>query len=137
MIKEWFVRLQLPRNYARNLEAEDAVGSRRAFRTRRFETVEITMETGQLIISERVFDFGQPDYGLSTCRETISGREAILQSYRGGGAISYQGKSFITYRAEAVYEVSPGRILRILANTADRRSQEEMLAAFRTVQFTN
>lgn len=136
IIKEWHVRFDLPPEYSRNPEQEAADGSIRSFRTERWDDVTVTLETGALLIPKRVFDSGQPDTGYSECREMINGHEAIMHSYHGGGSVIRDGKSTLTYRADAVYQLSPGRFLRVEADTLDRRSQEEILAAFRTIEVT-
>lgn len=135
VLKDWGIRLRLPRHYARDRGAEDPSGSWKAFRTVRLDSVEVTVDSGG--VSKPVFYVVQPDLGYSECRETIAGHEATIQSYRGGGEISYRGRKVIAYRCEAAYEIAPERVLRIRANTTDRKAQEEILAAFRTVEFKN
>jgi hypothetical protein len=136
IIKEWLVQFDLPPEYSRNREQEASDGSIRSFHTDRLDNVTVTLGTGALIIPKRDFAFGRADTGYSECREMINGHEAIMQSYRGGGWVVRNAKSTLTYRAAAVYQISPGRFLEVVANTLDRRSQEEMLAAFRTIQVT-
>ena len=81
---------------------------------------------------------GRQDYyeGFTECREIIGGREAILQSYRGGGAaLSSDGQRFRAYNAYGVWQLKPGQVLHISGNLMSRAAQEELLAIFRTVEF--
>jgi predicted ATP-binding protein involved in virulence len=73
---------------------------------------------------------------FAECIEVIASHKAIVQSYRGGGAIiASAGKAFVTYHAEALWQFKPNQLLRISGDFSTREAQEEFLALLRTVNF--
>jgi hypothetical protein len=78
----------------------------------------------------------QPDYeGYSECTEMISGHETIVQSFRGGGFIFDDDRSYPPYAIAGVCNIMPGRILRFDGTASSRLEQEEQLAIIRTLEF--
>ncbi len=73
--------------------------------------------------------------GFTECSEKIGGRDAIVQSFRGGGDVICGSRAFRMYHAEAVWQLGAGRLLRISADVTSRKAQEEILALLRTVEF--
>jgi hypothetical protein len=65
----------------------------------------------------------------------IGGREAMLESFRGGGVIVSAGRHFRTYYAEGLWQLTAQQLLRIRGDVASRESQDEVLAVLRTVEF--
>ena len=73
--------------------------------------------------------------GYSECTESIGGHRAIIQSFRGGGAIMLGDRSFSSFAVFAVYDLAPGRVVRFHGDAATRREQEDLLASVRTLEF--
>ena len=136
-LPECGIRLKLPRRYLEKHWAVtdgDPIG--RSFRGTAFERIDIEVQPsphGKLADNKTI---RQRDYeGYTESTETIGGREAILQSFRGGGVIIGGGGQSTTYHAGAIWQLRPGQVLSIGGDVATPQAQREVLAALRTVEF--
>jgi hypothetical protein len=73
--------------------------------------------------------------GYTECPETISGRQAIIQSFREPHVI-FMDRWYPAFAVHAVYDLRPGHILRFDGSAATPQGQEELLAIVRTLKFT-
>jgi len=109
-----------------------------SYRAGNFDSVDVNLDTAQDIntpLSQSKV-IRQKDYeGYTECKERINGREAIIQSYRGGGSITDGEREFRVFSVQAVFEQKPGVLIRISGLSSNRESQEQILAALRTVEF--
>ena len=132
------IRLRLPTRY-KEKRAEIIVGDHRgaSFRAGEVDRVTISVQPTAHARLEDNTIVRQSDYErYSECAETIGGRDAIVQSFRGGGVVLSGSESSAPFHASAIWEYAPGQILRIDATSATQRSQHELLAIVRTVEFS-
>jgi hypothetical protein len=133
------IRMKLPRGYREHrydVVVNNAVGH--SYRVGHFDSIDIDLEkvqeTNTPLSQNKVIR--QKDYeGYTECTERINGREAIVQSYRGGGNITDGERQFPLYSVEAVFERKPGVLVRISGASNSRQYQELILAALRAVEF--
>jgi hypothetical protein len=133
------IRMKLPNSYGEHrheVVVNNWVGH--SYQAGNFETIEVSLESAQgpntTLAQNKIIR--QKDYeGYTECTELINGREAILQSYRGGGSITDGTHEFRTYSVYGLFELKTGVLLRISGSTSSRTTQEEVLAALRTVTF--
>lgn len=132
------LQLKLPRKYKERGHGVVVAGSvLHTYRADFFNSIDIHFEAAANATLASKKTIRQNDYeGFTECNETIGGRAAILQSYRGGGSVTDGTREFRTYHAETLWQLKPGEFIRIAGYVTDRRSQEEILAAVRTVEFT-
>jgi hypothetical protein len=131
------IRLKLPKKYKEHkweVIVNNAIGH--SYRAGSFDRVDMDIERPLNANPAQNKTVRQKDYeGFTECNEIIGGREAIIQSFRGGGIIISGGRHFRTYYAEGLWRLSPGQLIRISGDVASRESQEEVLAVLRTVEF--
>ena len=133
------VRMKLPSGYREHrygVVVNNFVGH--SYRVGHFDSIDINLDTvGEMNtpLSQKKI-IRQKDYdGYTECAERINGREAIIQSYRGGGVITDGEHEFRLFSVQAVFERKPGVLIRISGSSSSRESQEQILAALRTVEF--
>jgi hypothetical protein len=131
------IRLKLPKKYKEHtwdVVINDAVGH--SYRAGNFDSIDVGLEKPPNPNPDQNKTIRQKDYeGFTECKEVINGREAILQSFRGGGVIISAGRHFRTYYAEGLWSLRPGQLIRVRGDVTSRESQEEVLAILRTVEF--
>jgi hypothetical protein len=133
------IRLKLPRTYEEHrygVVVKHAVIH--SFHAAHFDSIDVSLdaveEMNTSLNQNKVAR--QKDYeGYTECSERIDGREAIIQSYRGGGVITDGEREFRQYTVQAVFERNPGVLIRIRGASSSRENQETILAALRTVEF--
>jgi hypothetical protein len=131
------ISLRVPKKYYEKhwaVTVGNFVGA--TFRAGHFEELSFSVEgpEGRLLEQHKIMR--QRDYeGYSECTEMISGHQAILQSFRGGGIIFDVGRSYPPYAIAGVCELRPGRILTFHGTASSRQTQEEQLAIIRTLEF--
>jgi hypothetical protein len=135
-IPECGIRLRLPKRYS-EIQGEVKVGDYvgRSFIAGMF-TIEIEVRASlqpRLADNKIIRQNDYQDYAEST--ETIGGRQAIVQSYRGGGVILNGGEQSVSYYAGAIWQLRPGKILSIGGHVDSRESQSEILAVVHSVEF--
>jgi hypothetical protein len=137
-LKSCGIRLRLPKTYAEK-RWDVTIGNRLGASFRgagRFETLDIDVESSPYSPFEHNKVVRQTDHqGYSECTETISGRGALIQAFRGGGIMLGPEGSSVPYYAGAIWQLADGRILRVSGTSGTRQSQDELLAVFRTVEF--
>ncbi len=136
-LPECGIRLRLPERYSEKhwaVKVGNPIG--RSFRGGAFDRIDIDVRSSP---QPRLGDnkiIRQSDYqGYTESTESIGGRQAILQSFRGGGVIISGGGQSTTYHAGAIWQLRPGQVLSITGDVATRQSQAEVLAVLRTVEF--
>jgi hypothetical protein len=131
------IRLKLPKKYKEHkwgVIVSNAIGH--SYRAGRFDSIDIDVERPPNANPVQNKTIRQKDYeGFTECNEMIGRREAIIQSFLGGGVIIRAGRHFRTYYAEGLWQLSPEQLIRIRGDVASRESQEEVLAVLRTVEF--
>ncbi len=131
------IRLKLPKKYKEHkweVIVNNAIGH--SYRAGRFDSIDIEVERPPNANPAQNKTIRQKDYeGFTECNQMIDGREAIIQSFRGGGIIISADRHFRTYYAEGLWQLRPGQLIRIRGDVASRESQEEVLAILRTVEF--
>jgi hypothetical protein len=134
------IRIKLPRTYHErrgDVVVNNAVIH--SFEENGFDNVTISVEsalTPNSTINEQKIG-RQTDYeGYTECKERISGRDVIVQSFRGGGVITDNTHQFRLYSVNAVFQREPAEFLRVSGHTSDRKSQEQLLAAIYSVVFS-
>ncbi len=134
-VPECGVRLRLPQRYDDGGSYPMGNDWFEHIYRRRFDSVIIFFtREGDATLRNKTIRPG--DYeGYADCTETIAGHIAVISSYRDSASIAGRKRHFRPYVAEARWQLSVREFLRIEASTADRRAQEEVIAAFRTVQF--
>jgi hypothetical protein len=136
-LRDCGIHLKLPKKYKEHkwdVEVNNAVGH--SYRAGRFDSIDIDVERPPNANPAQNKTIRQKDYeGFTECNEMIGGREAVIQSFRGGGIIISAGRHFRTYYAEGLWQLRPGQLVRIRGDVASRESQEEVLAVLRTVEF--
>jgi hypothetical protein len=97
-------------------------------------TLELDAPAGKPLAEHRV---GRQDTyeGYTECTETISGHQAVIQSFREPHVI-FMDRWYPAFAVHAVSDLRPGRILRFDGSAATRQGQQELLAIFRTLEFT-
>lgn len=130
-------RLKLPRRYREH--AGGVVIGRIAihiFLTSDFDRIEVQLVPPMFPDLDRNKTIRQSNYqGFTECTELVAGRDAIIQSFRGGGMIFKVGRPIMPYHATALWKWTNNRLLSLDAGVSSRESQEEVLAAVRTVEF--
>jgi hypothetical protein len=131
------VRLKMPNKYAEK-HWDVSVGNPivATFRAGHLEefTLELDAPAGRALADHKVGR--QSTYeGYTECDETISGHEAIIQSFREPHVI-FMDRWYPAFAVHAVCDLRPGRVLRFDGSTATRQGQEELLALVRTLEFT-
>jgi hypothetical protein len=131
------VRLKMPKQYAEKHWAV-TVGNPVAatFRASHLEdfTLKLDAPAGRPLTDHKVAQ--QSIYeGYSECADTISGHEAVIQSFREPHVI-FMDRWYPAFAVHAVCDVRLGRILRFDGTAATRQSQEELLAILHTLEFT-
>jgi len=131
------VRLKMPKKYAEKHWAvtvgNPVVATFRASHVEDF-TLQLEAPAGRLLAEHKVGR--QSNYaGYTECAETISGGEAIIQSFREPHVI-FMDRWYPAFAVHAVSDLRPGRILRFDGTTATREAQEELLAILRTLEVT-
>jgi len=134
------IRIKLPRTYHErrgDVVVNNAVIH--SFEGNGFDNVTISLESPlspNTTINEQKIG-RQTDYeGYTECKERISGRDAIVQSFRGSGMITDNTHQFRVYSVNAVFQRGQAEFVRVSAATSDRKSQEQLLAAIYSVVFT-
>jgi hypothetical protein len=131
------ISLRVPKKYNEKhwaVTVGDFIGA--TFRAGHFEDLSFTVEAPEDRSLEQHKINRQRDYeGYSECTEMISGHQAIIQSFRGGGVIFDVGRSYPPYAIAGVCELRPGRILAFHGTASSRQAQEEQLAIIRTLEF--
>ena len=131
------IRLKLPKKYKEHkweVIVNNAVGH--SYRAGSSDRIDIDVERPPNANPAQNKTIRQKDYeGFTECSEMIGGREAILQSFRGGGIIISADRQFRMYHAEGLWQLRSDQLLRISGDVVSRESQEEVLAVLRTVQF--
>jgi hypothetical protein len=132
------VRLKMPKRYSEKSWAvkigNPIVATYRAGHLESF-TLEILPSSGESLEQQKILP--QSDYqGYTECTEAISGRHAVIQSFRGGGVIILGDLRFPPFAVNAVFELAPDRTLRFDGSSATRAAQEDLLAIIRTLEFT-
>jgi hypothetical protein len=136
-LRDCGIRLKLPEKYKEE-QWDVAVNNpiRRSFRAGPFDqlAVNVRRSPNPSLADNKVKR--QSDYqGYSECTEMIGGREAVVQSFRGGGGIIGPTGKVTTYHAGSISQLRPGQFILISGDLASREAQEEILAALRTVEF--
>ena len=132
------VRLKMPKKYAEKhwdiSVGEPIVATFRAGHLEQF-TLELDSPAGLPLTDQKVGR--QSSYERYTeCADTISGHEAIIQSFREPHVIFMDNRWYRGFAVHAVCDLRPGRILRFDGSAATRQGQEELLAIVRTLEFT-
>jgi hypothetical protein len=130
------VRLKMPNKYAEK-HWEVSIGNPilATFRAGHLEefSLELAAPTGKALADHKVAQ--QSTYeDYTECAETISGREALIQSFREPHVI-FMEQWYPAFPVHAVCDLRPGRILRFNGTAATRQGQEELLAIVRTLEF--
>ena len=131
------IRLKLPKRYSeKNWAVKVGRPVLRSFDGGPFDRISIAVRPSPLSRLAENKIVRQSDYqGYAECTETIGGREAVVQSFRGGGTMFDRGAQSTTYYAGAVWQLRAGQVLSIGGHVATRKVQEELLAVLRTVEF--
>jgi len=132
------VSFRIPPEYAEEIW-EVAVNNAfvRSYASSPFDRIDLHVRMSSNADPERDKTKQQKDYeDFSECMELIQGHKAVFQSYRGGGAIiTTEGKRFVVYHAEGLWQLTPNKLLQITGNFTTREAQEEFLVLLRTVKF--
>jgi hypothetical protein len=133
-LKSCGIRLRLPTRYAEKhweVTIGDPIGA--SYRAENFDRIDISVLPSP---PENNKIHQESDHrGYSECVATIGGRKGIIQSFRGGGVIFDGERSYPPFVIVATWELRPGHTLQVVSSASTRRSQEEILAVLRTVQF--
>jgi hypothetical protein len=132
------VRFKMPNKYAEK-EWDVSVGDPivATFRAGHLEqfTLEVDSPAGLPLADQKIGRESGYE-GYTECADTISGHQAIIQSFREPHVIFVDNQWYPGFAVHAVCDLHPGHILRFDGSAATRQSQEELLAILRTLEFT-
>jgi len=131
------IRLKMPKRYAEKHWAvtvgNPVVATFRASHVQDF-TLQLDAPAGRPLADHKVGR--QSSYeGYTECADTISGHQAVIQSFREPHVI-FIDEWHPAFAVHAVCDLRPGRILRFDGSAATRQGQEELLAIVHTLEFT-
>jgi hypothetical protein len=77
----------------------------------------------------------QADYtDYVECEDSIAGRRALLQAWRGGGTIFRGGQQTPSFGTHLTLEVGPGRYAMASASSADTAGRDEIITILKTLR---
>lgn len=131
------VQLRLPNGFVRKQwQVETGTASGASFRKGLSEQIHIQVFPTRTGVLEHGALRRQSSYTeYSECRVTIGGREAILQSFRGGAEIVSAGHSYPMFQIAAVWLLTEHEYIAVVGQSVSRKGQEEILAAVHSLEF--
>lgn len=131
------VRLRLPKSF-REKKYDITIGDYhgRTYHAGLFQSLNLQVSNGPTTVDwPSARQSHNTDY--SECLDTVGGRPVFVQSKRGSGTMFWGREQSASYDVIAVWHLAPGRYLYANGVAGERRTQEELLAAIRTIEFVD
>jgi hypothetical protein len=133
------IRLKLPPRYKEHTWAVN-IGAVRiySYRAGHVDHIDIELESSANSDPNGHKIFQQTYYlEYTECADRIRNHKVVIQSFREEGVIFDQGRRYPMYEVMASCQLDSTRFLRISSGFGSRKSQEEMLAVLRTLEFVD